>query len=456
MKRSIALLAGVAALFIAACENDVNRLHPWGSGSYYGAGNGYDWTADTAGMPDKVPALAACSLDEVNLWIVDTMWDMYLWYDQLATGIDFRGDQEPDEFLHSIMYKTSDHFSYVAKKEAHDDYYSGRYYGFGFGFRKLPEYMVYVTLVIPGGPADTAGMRRGQRIVAIDGKTVQEIEDQNLWGTVTSRPEDEKEIPIVYIVEEAGEEKTLTLYAGDVTAPSIYKAATLAVGEKKVGYLMLKSFINSTNDELDAAFTKFKADGVTELVVDLRYNGGGWLDGSEHLASLITGGDLKDKLFTRLTYNGKHQDYNSDYHFKDYSQSLELTKVVFIATGGTASASEVVINGLKPYIEVAIIGDTTYGKPVGMNPMNHCDYTLVPITFKLANADAYGDYFDGMPADCAADDDVTHDFGDPEEGSLKAALSYLNDKTCPAATVRSWRPGELDIRTVPYQMGWLF
>jgi len=292
--------------------------------------------------------------------------------------------------------------------------------------------------------------------VAIDGKTVQEIEDQNLWGTVTSRPEDEKEIPIVYVVEEAGEEKTLTLYAGDVTAPSIYKATTLTVGEKKVGYLMLKSFINSTNDELDAAFTKFKADGVTELVVDLRYNGGGWLDGSEHLASLITGGGLKDKLFTRLTYNGKHQDYNSDYHFKDYSQSLELTKVVFIATGGTASASEVVINGLKPYIEVAIIGDTTYGKPVGMNPMSHCDYTLVPITFKLANADAYGDYFDGMPADCAADDDVTRDFGDPEEGSLKAALSYLNDKTCPAATVQSWRPGELDIRTVPYQMGWLF
>ncbi|HOW51154.1 MAG TPA: S41 family peptidase [bacterium] len=454
MRWFIGIFIAVAVAFIAACEEE---SAVWGGDSYYGKGNGYDWTANAAGIPEKKPSLDACSVEEVNLWILDTMWDMYLWYDHLATDIDFRGFAEPGDFLNTLKYPDADHFSYISKKEDHDNYYSGKYYGFGFSFRKLPDYVVYVTMVYPGSPADEGGMRRGQRIVAIDGKTVQEIEDQNLWGSVTSRPEDEKEIPIEYVVEENGEQKTLTLYADDVTTPSILKTATLDAGEKKVGYLMLKSFINSTNGELDAAFTKFKADGVTELVVDLRYNGGGLLNGSEHLASLITGGELKDKLFTRLTYNDKHQDYNSDYNFKDHSQSLGLQKVVFIATGGTASASEVVINGLKSYIEVAIIGDTTYGKPVGMNPMEHCDYTLVPITFKLANSEGYGDYYDGLPADCAAADDVTHDFGDPLEESLAAALAYLNDKSCPAAPVmQSWRPGELDIRTVPYRMGWVF
>ncbi len=457
MRLSLGLLSLLALFTIAACENDVHSLAPWSADSYYGDPEGYDWDTDAAGMWDRRPNLAACSNEDVNLWILDKLWDMYLWYDHLADDIDFRVELEPGDFLGAVKYKESDHFSYLSKKEDHDDYYGGRYYGFGFSFRKFPDYVVYVTLVIPGSNAETAGMRRGQRIIAIDGKTVQEIEDNNLWSTVTSRPEDKKDIPLEYVVEEEGEEKTLTLYAGDVTAPSIYKTDILDDDDRKVGYLMLKSFINSTNGELDTAFTAFKAAGVTDLVVDLRYNGGGWLDGSEHLASLITGGELKDELFTRLTYNKKHQDYNSDYHFKDFAQSLGLQKVVFIATGGTASASEVVINGLKPYVEVAIVGGKTYGKPVGMNPMSYCDYTLVPITFKLANADGYGDYFTGMPADCEADDDVTHDFGDARETSLAAALSYLRDGTCPAApAVYAWNPDEIDVRTVPYRLGWLF
>lgn len=455
MKRLV-MFAGIV-VFFTSCENDITGLTPWGTDSYYGAGNGYDWENNPAGMPETKPGLAACSIEEINLWILDTMWDMYLWYDRLAKDIDFRDWSDPGDFLRAIKYTEVDRFSYLAKKEDHDDYYAGKYYGFGFGFRKLPEYVVYVTLVIPGGPADIAGMRRGQRILKIDGKTIQEIEENNLWSEVTSRPEEKKDIPVEYVIEENGEEKTLILYAGEVTAPSIYKTAVLDDAGKKIGYLMLKSFINSTNSELETVFTSFKKAAVSDLIVDLRYNGGGWLDGAEHLASLITGGKLEGELFTRLTYNDKHQDYNSDYHFKDYSQSLELTRVAFITTGGTASASEIVINGLKPYIEVLVIGDKTYGKPVGMNPMSHCDYTLVPITFKLANAEGYGDYFSGLPVDCAAEDDVTHDFGDPEEGSLKAALSMLRDKTCPPdPAVYSWNPDEIDVRTVPYRMGWLF
>ncbi len=456
MKRFI-VIGWVLHLLFLSCENDIAGLQPWGADSYYGEGNGYDWESNPAGMPEHKPGMAQCSTDDINLWILDRMWDMYLWYDHLATDIDFRGWETPQDFLGSIKYKATDRFSYIAKKEDHDDYYAGKYYGFGFGFRKFPEYVVYVTIVIPGGPADTAGMRRGQRILEIDGHTIQEIEENNLWSEVTSRPEDKKDIPIEYVVEDNGEEKRLTLYAGEVTAPSIYKTAVLDDGDRKIGYLMLKSFINSTNGELDEAFIGFKTQGITDLIVDLRYNGGGWLDGAEHLASLITGGDLEGKLFTRLTYNDKHQHYNSDYHFKDYSQSLNLSKVVFITTGGTASASEVAINGLRPYIEVAIIGGKTYGKPVGMNPMSYCDYTLVPITFKLANAEGYGDYYDGMPADCAAEDDVTHDFGDPAEASLAAALSYLRDTTCPAATAPyTWNPDEIKVQTVPYRMGWLF
>src|SRR5690606_38157338 len=149
---------------------------------------------------------------------------------------------------------------------------------------------------------------------------------------------------------------------------------------------------------LEQTFTDFAAQGVTVLVVDLRYNGGGILDAADYLASLIQFSLTEGEVFAVLTYNASKQDYNIPYYFNDpngyenseiyagpagvslVQSSLNLNKVVFITSRGTASASEAVINGLKPFrLQIALVGDTTYGKPVGMNPFKFCDSYLVAI-----------------------------------------------------------------------------
>ena len=144
----------------------------------------------------------------------------------------------------------------------------------------------------------------------------------------------------------------------------------------------------------------------------MRYNGGGLVRVAEYLIDLIGGGTVKGENIIKILYNDKHTDSNFSYTGKKLQNSLEkISKVVFITTRGTASASEMVINALTPYFDVALVGEMTYGKPVGMNSMSFCDQTIVPITFKSANSQDYGDYFLGMDVDCSAEDDCRHDFG---------------------------------------------
>ncbi|HSA34919.1 MAG TPA: hypothetical protein P5077_14435, partial [bacterium] len=104
MRRSLGLLSLLALFALAGCENDVRSLASWGADSYYGDPEGYDWETDAAGMWDRRPNLEECSREAVNLWILDKLWDMYLWYDHLAEDIDFRVELEPGDFLGAIKY----------------------------------------------------------------------------------------------------------------------------------------------------------------------------------------------------------------------------------------------------------------------------------------------------------------------------------------------------------------
>ena len=207
----------------------------------------------------------------------------------------------------------------------------------------------------------------------------------------------------------------------------------------KTGYVHLRSFIQSSEKELDEIFAGFKKEKVDRLVLDLRYNGGGLVKMAEHLVNLILGSKVKGEDIIKIVYNDKHEDQNYEYKGKVLENSLDDVKqVAFIVASGTASASEMVINSLKPFVDVVLVGKTTYGKPVGMNSKDICDQTIVPITFKYTTSEDYGDFFLGMDADCSSEDDFKHDFGDVSEDGLKTALYYLDNKKCPEETsVRS-------------------
>lgn len=204
-------------------------------------------------------------------------------------------------------------------------------------------------------------------------------------------------------------------------------------GNEKVGYLVFHSFLATSKAELVDVFNDFKAAGVTKMILDLRYNGGGLVDVAQSLASAMVTTNTATDLFTVLKYNDKHQDLNNEFFFLSLENELDLEQVTLITTGATASASESVINGLKPFVDVKTVGSTTFGKPVGMNGFEFCGNVMLPITFAGFNQDGEGDFFDGISADCAAEDDLGFSFGDVKGPMLSEALAVSQSGSCSSA-----------------------
>ena len=202
---------------------------------------------------------------------------------------------------------------------------------------------------------------------------------------------------------------------------------------RNVGYFAFTTFVEPSVAELDQAFTRFRDAGVRNVIVDLRYNGGGSISTARHLIDLLVGGIAAGEVSYRVDYTGSLAGEDSSRHVSKVGASLPaIDKVVFITTGSTLSASELVINGVEPHVEIEIVGTRTGGKPVGSHQWSFCDKVAQPITFRLLNADSFGDYFGGFEADCAAADDTSRQLGDASEASIAAALARIDGSACPA------------------------
>ncbi|PXY44232.1 S41 family peptidase [Flavobacterium hydrophilum] len=230
----------------------------------------------------------------------------------------------------------------------------------------------------------------------------------------------------------------------------------ISSGSHKIGYLMYNGFYNEYDNALNQAFAELKSGGVTDLVLDLRYNGGGVVHSSTLLASMITG-QFKGQVFSQRQYNPKQMALMDDEDLESLKErftdktnsgtalnSLNLNTVYIITTDNTASASELVINGLKPYVNVVQIGGTTVGKNVGSNTIYDSPsllskaqinpahkYAMQPLTFKITNKDNFGDYTGGLAPTFALEEKVSTYgiLGDPSEPLLNLAISKITGST---------------------------
>ena len=218
---------------------------------------------------------------------------------------------------------------------------------------------------------------------------------------------------------------------------SRYGAKVIDDGGRKIGYLNLRTFIDTADPALRAAFDGFRAQGVTQVIVDLRYNGGGLVSIAELMGDLLAA-DRRGQVFSFTTFRPEKSNNNDTDLFGAQAQAIASTKIAFIGTTGSASASELVINAFKPYLgaNAGLIGTNTFGKPVGQIALDRpaCDDRLRPVAFKTENANREGDYFTGLAskvaATCSATDDYTKPLGDPAEASVKVALDFLAGRSC--------------------------
>jgi hypothetical protein len=205
-------------------------------------------------------------------------------------------------------------------------------------------------------------------------------------------------------------------------------------GGRQVGYLMVKDMISQALTPIDSAFARFAAAGVQDVVLDLRYNGGGLVSVGGTLASYLAGLRGSGLTYASLLYNDKRASSNNQrFAFSTPAAGLTLPRVFVITGRRTCSASEQLINGLRGAgIQVVTVGETTCGKPVGFLPTSACGQTYSVVNFESVNHRGEGRYFDGFDASCeAADPTLSKPLGDPDEDLLKVALSYADAGACP-------------------------
>ncbi|RUM65346.1 MAG: hypothetical protein DSZ05_06295 [Sulfurospirillum sp.] len=405
---------------------------------------------------------AVCTLQNRKKFVYDLMHDTYLWADE-TKDVNYSDDQRyPDEeTLMRDLRNPKDRFSFIMDLKTYDDFFeAGKNVGYGIFFEPLAVetnsngYRVdalALLLVYPGSPADKAGLRRGDRIVAMDNRTIDTIyHDANLFhyyfessDPVTAR---------FHIERNDGTETEVSVTKAEYDVKSVIKTSVRDFDNRKIGYLLFQSFVGSSEQELKNAFAKLKDEGVDDLVLDLRYNGGGYVYIARELASLIGGWYSSRKIFNQTLFNRKYSDYNMATYFSYYLyEQLSLPRVYIITTGMTCSASELVINSLRASVvgvEVIQIGTPTCGKPYAMIGGPYCDKYILPVQMKNANADGSGDYVDGLQPLCESEDDYLHDFADPQEDSFAQALYYIRYDRC-RPLVHSERRQSQKLMTTP-------
>jgi carboxyl-terminal processing protease len=380
-------------------------------------------------QPDTTidPAVAK---DRDALYGIMTEW--YFWYKNLPS-VTLANYKDPYELMDALKYKALDRWSFVADYNAFNASMSGTFVGHGIRMGLDALGKVRILTIYNNSPLYSKGVRRGWIVKKLNGTDLAPILTSgnstaynNLIGPSTAG------ITNTFLFQiPDGRDSTLITSKATFQVNSVMLYDTLTINSKKTGHLVFDEFITPSSQELADAFAFFKAQNVKDLILDLRYNSGGILDVATELASYIAGTSKFSTPFIKLSLNDKKASLDTTYNFKSVASPINLTRLVVITTRETASASEEVINGLKPSVAITTIGDTTNGKPTGMYVWQTTDlkYIFAPVTFEAVNSQGQGGYYAGFAPAKLVSDDVTRDFKDKSELCFKEAIYFLANGT---------------------------
>ena len=417
-----------------------------------------------------------------NNWLRSWSHELYLWYRELpdrdpaaSTTADYFNLLKTSATTPSGNPKDKFHFTYattdwIALSQ------SGVEAGYGAQWVLIasrPPRKIVVAYTDPNTPAAAAGVARGAEVLAVDGVDAVNAGDSTSVNTLNEGlyPSAAGASHSFSILDlGSGTPRTVTLVSANVTSTPVQNVGTIRTRSGQVGYMLFNDHIATAEQLLIGAFTELQ--GVSDLVLDIRYNGGGYLDIASEVAYMIAGpGPTTGQGFEKTVFNDKYTTsdpitgqrltpvpfHSTALGFSATAgqalPSLGLSRVFVLTSPNTCSASEAIINGLRGVgVQVIQIGTTTCGKPYGFYPQDNCGTTYFSIEFQGLNAQGFGDYPDGFsPANtvsspgvqlpgCSVGDDFTRALGDSREARLSAALSYRDSGSCPAAAASTSNP----------------
>jgi len=380
--------------------------------------------------PDPKPPVELTDNEYTNYWIYDKMKRVYLWNDKLPASPNYKSD--PEKFFYGILFDyeklTGDRFSWIEEDESKKTKSSGT----GIGFKTIANHYfaddqaksssvgLYVISVVKGSDAEAKGLKRGNVIYAVNGTTV----TSSNYLTILSKSSFD-----LSIYDENGTNKTLTtIQATAPEASPLYMSDVIEAGGKKIGYIKYDAFERSPGDntskfdydaELVQSIGELNGKGISDLILDLRYNPGGYLSSAMFLASALVPNRKNTNIFAKEEYNpyfqdslvAKHgQNALNEYFLDNLNQiygapNLEIprsnrNRLFILANKFSASASELIIHGLKPYMEIIQIGETTVGKDKGSITISTTDerikWQLQPLVMRLKDKNDVGNYINGL------------------------------------------------------------
>ena len=399
---------------------------------------------------DTVVPVASALTQKINQFIKDVMSDVYLWNNQLP-DIDIKYEMDSKAYFYKLLY-VDDKWSYIT-----DDWASFQGslqgvektfgYDLAFGiFSNTGTYFAVVEYVYPDSPAALAGLKRGDIIVSMNGKDITKDNYTDLLYaenvTITMGIYDGQSIS-------KGEDKSLTALVMNLDPVQITKV--FEEGGHKIGYLFYAQYITGYNSSLEDAFQYFKDQQITDLVLDLRYNPGGYLSAAQLLCSSVAPLNVVNSNSTLVTlhWNDSYQQYWEQNNVTDQlyvnftdtaAVKLGLNEIYILTGQGTASASELTITGLKPYMNVITVGDTTYGKytaSISVTPdmiysnatyySGFSNWGLQPIVIQYANSEGITDFKNGFAPDFLVDDNLFAGIplGNIQDPLLKKAIENI-------------------------------
>ncbi len=416
-------------------------------------------------QPGSFANTTAGTLDDeknfLRLWIDAT----YLWYREVpavdmaayATAVDYFDVLKTPLLTASGQPKDRFHFSYP--DELWNDISAGVESGFGITWVQVGDEWPRdwrIAAVEPGSSAALAGMRRGDRLLTVDGVdfvnggTVEETDRINAGLFPAATGETHR-----FGVQHGATTLNASLVSALVTVAPVQNTRVIDTPQGPVGYLTFGNHIAPAEPQLVAAFDTLRKAGVKDLVLDLRYNGGGLLSIASEVAYMIAGAQASGKVFEDTLVNDKTPQPEPLLFLATAEQTgaalpaLDLKRVYVLTGPGTCSASESIVNGLRGIdVEVHLVGSQTCGKPYAFTPMPNCGTTYFAIQYQGVNAKGFGDFSDGFLPTCAAADDLNHELGSSDETMLATALQLRAGGSCPApaagarsaARALTWKP----------------
>ncbi len=448
------LFAAVVPLLLSSCG---------------GSGGGSNDAAPAAATSPTVAQLAnICTNAGEKAWIAAYLNDVYLFYRDIV-AVDPNAYATPEDYFNALIVTSKDRFSFVEPQSVADAFFTqGQDVGYGAVFKLDTNNALRIGYVDAAGPLAAAGVARGATITALNGTSTSALSTTQLNALLYPTSVG---VSLSLTVLDLGQTvpRIVTVSSTNVQEDPVPQATVLRAdptnpASPQVGYLLFNDQIATSETELINAVTTFKAAGVTDVVLDIRYNGGGYLYIASELAAMLAGNRAPaGAVFDKLTFNDKHPEETNapanTIRFPTTSTGgqplpmLNLARVLVITAPGTCSASEAVINGLTPFVNVVRVGGTTCGKPYGFIQQNNCGDAFFAIQFQGVNSVGFGDFQNGFAPTCTVADDFTHALGDPAEGRLAAALTYERTGACPVAATQSVQREEARPASVAETLG---